>query len=545
MSHAYALKPDFQSVRDYHNQEIDQLLKDYTLEESLTIRVELIRKDAELKEQEIVNLPGLYQKTGEPNDKSIENVLNLYERKFVLIKKREVSDKEIELVKSSLKERLFLPDDVVYTTLDNIPKLDNAVKNLKSDFFFGAYETLIKNGQFLWILIFSIGFIVAVWVLAKAWKSRSESGLNGELTINGAGLGAGLDGQAKHEESTQIDNALQNISQNNADLETFNFESLCQNINDSFSKSPGSASHIMWHCLQDLRTQIQFYEVLRIQKNIDEATLSKTLEIVNKVFAFEDRASKKQNSRRAKGFSKEDLSMISVELAKLKFITPNASFEKCLSAVYPAVADDLRHIFVQGLDAGHHTVLYKLFKDEFMNFLSIKNDPSVLVKINDLLTFDPEADHAKDAEYEAFAQFVSETDWSAVDSSDKRSVNFKIVQLIYNLPEAELLQVEAMKTNEELRSEIPCFAWINLEDLKLLKDFYANLSGPELKYLFDFDPKFNHSLNSLDDRIQFRVKERMKNEESMKLVWKEFRNKIKRYYSYQNAGAHENISKAS
>lgn len=96
-----------------------------------------------------------------------------------------------------------------------------------------------------------------------------------------------------------------------------------------------------------------------------------------------------------------------------------------------------------------------------------------------------------------------------------------------------------------IRSEIPCFAWINLEDLKLLKDFYANLSGPELKYLFDFDPKFNDSLNSLDDRIQFRVKERMKNEESMKLVWKEFRNKIKRYYSYQNARAHENISKAS
>lgn len=549
---AYALKPDFQSVRDYHNQEIELLLKDYTLEDSLTIRVELIRKDGELKEQEVVNLPGLYQKTGEPNDRGIENVLNLYERKFVLIKKREISEQELELVKSSLKERLFLPDNVVYTTLDNIPKLDSAVKNLKSDFVFGAYQTLIKNGQFLWILIFSIGFIVALWVLAKAWKSKSENGLGGELTISGGGFPQGDSAtRADHDDRSHGSGGPGgSISLNSTEFETFNFESLCQNISESFVKAPGSTSHVLWQYLPDLQTQIQFYEILRIQKNVDKALLGKVLDISNKVFAFEERASKKQASRRSRGFTKEDLSAISVELAKQKFITPNASYEKCLTAVYPAVADDLRNLFVQGLD-GHHAVLYKLFKDEFMNFLSIKNDSSILEKINDLLTFDPESDHASDEQYQSFAQFVSSTDWATAQASDHKAVNAKVVQMIYNLPESELLQVEAMKSREDLRSEIPCFEWINLADHKLLKDFYANLSGPELKYLFDFDKKYNDALLALDDRIQFRVKERMSNEENMKLVWKDFRNKIKRFYSYSssakatNSGAQEHASKAS
>lgn len=539
---AHALKPDFQSVRDYHNQEIDLLLKDYTLEDSLTIRVEITRKDGELKEQEILSLPGLYQKTGEAPDKNIASVLNLYDRKIVFIKKREISDKEIELVKSSLKERLFLPDNVVYTTLDNIPKLDNAVKNLKSDFFFGAYETLIKGGQFLWIIIFSIGFIVALWVLAKVWKSRSENGLAGELTINGSGLGGGEAPQAAHDKDDGGGSKQTTISLNSAEFETFNFESLCQNLNDAFKKSSGSVASILWQYLPDLQTQIQFYEIIRIQKNTPAEVLKASLDIVSKIFAFEERVSKNRTIK-AKGFTKDDLAVVSVELAKLKFTQPNASYEKCLSSIYPKLADNLYLVFDKGFD-GHHLVLYKIFKNDFMNFLSSKKDPKVLEKIDDLLIFDPNLDQPTDQQYSTFADFLSKTNWSETNIT-RKTVNTQVVQMIYNLPEAELLQVEAMKNNEELKAEVPSFAWINTEDHKLLKDFFANLSGPELKYLLDFDKKYSESLAALDERIQFRVKERMTNEVNMKLVWKDFRNKIKRYYSYQSAGSHESASKAS
>ena len=196
---AFALKADFESVRKFHNAEVEQLLKDYTLEDSLTIRMELKRKDLELKDQKVVDIPGLYQKTGEVDDRGLENILNLYERRVVIIKKREVSEKEIDLVKQALMERLFLPKETTFTELDNIPTLDSAVKNLKSDFLFGAYETLIKGGQFLWIIIFSIGFIAAMWFLARVWKAKTVAGDGGGGSGSGSGGSGGAGGGESHD----------------------------------------------------------------------------------------------------------------------------------------------------------------------------------------------------------------------------------------------------------------------------------------------------------------------------------------------------------
>ena len=140
---AFGLKADINTVKAYHNDEINQLLTDYTLEDSLNIRVELKRKDTKLTEQEIVSIPGLYQKTGEFSEVDLGKVLNLYDRKIVLIQKRQVSNEEMDLVKSSLKDRLYLPEDVQYTVLDDTPKIQEAVSNISNDFFFGAYVTLI------------------------------------------------------------------------------------------------------------------------------------------------------------------------------------------------------------------------------------------------------------------------------------------------------------------------------------------------------------------------------------------------------------------
>jgi hypothetical protein len=543
LNHAFALRTDFESVRKFHDQEIEQLLRDYTLEDSLTVRAELKRKDQELKDQQIVDIPGLYQKTGEANERGIENVLNLYERKFVIIKKREVAEKEIDLVKQALSERLYLPKDTVFTTLDNTPKLDDAVKNLKSDFLFGAYSTLIKNGQFLWILIFSIGFIIALWILAKAWKSKSESAGGGEFTISGGGGAPAAEAATKPEDSGSGKEMTINMS--NSEFETFNFVSLCQNINSSFEKAPGSTAHMLWHHLADLQSQIQFHEILRIQNQVPAEVRDLTYDILDKVFSFEKRASKNLPRRNSKSIHKETLSTISVELARLKFVKPNELVEKCFSNIYPDQADHITDLFMKGLGE-HHVVLYKLFKDEFMSFISVRKDDSILPKINDLLTFDPETDHATDAQYKSFADFLSKTSLSEEAANKKKPVNSKIVNMIYNLSETELSKIEAMKSNEELKSEIPSFDWIQVEDQKMLKEFFSNLSGPEIKYLIDFDAKYNSALSSMDERAQFRFKERMNKEASMALNWKEFRQKIKKHYSYQAAGSNEtNTQKAS
>ena len=57
-----------------------------------------------------------------------------------------------------------------------------------------------------------------------------------------------------------------------SDFETFNFNSLCQNLKEAFQKAPGTSSHIMWAHLPDFRSQIQFYEIIKIQTNIPENT---------------------------------------------------------------------------------------------------------------------------------------------------------------------------------------------------------------------------------------------------------------------------------
>jgi len=395
-SSAFGMKSDYETVSNYHKTEIEQLLKDYTLEDSLTIRVELKRKDEAEAPEKYVNIPGLYQKTGDSPDSKIENVLNLYERKVVLIKKREISEKEMELVKSSLNERLFMPAETQFTLLDDIPKVGDAVQNMKSDFVFGAYNTLIKNGQFLWILIFSIGFIVALWVLAKVWKAKSE-GSGGEISMGGGAEAVAAESLDKEDGSGA---GLGSMAMSNSDFETFNFGSLCNNINDAYKRSPGTTAHIMWTHIPDLQSQIQFYEIIRIQNQIDAAVMAETYEVLDKIYAFEKRASSNKH-KRGKGFDKNTLSTVSVELARLKFVEPHAQIEKAFGALYPFKSDHMASIFKNGLN-DHYIVLYKLFKDDFMSFISNSSDSTVLDKINDLLMFDPETDHASDEQYAGF-----------------------------------------------------------------------------------------------------------------------------------------------
>ena len=537
-SSAYGMKSDYTTISNYHKQEIAQLLKDYTLEESLTIRVELKRKDEQEAPEKYVNIPGLYQKTGDSPDSKIENVLNLYERKIVLIQKREIGEKEMELVKSSLSERLFLPADAQFTMLNDIPKVGDAVKNMKSDFVFGAYNTLIKNGQFLWILIFSIGFIVALWVLAKVWKSKSEAGAGGEISMAGGGESASPEAVEKDDSSA---GGMGSISMSNSEFETFNFGSLCQNINDAYKRSPGSTAHIMWSHIPDLQSQIQFYEIIRIQNQIDTTVIAETYKILDEIFAFEKRASSNKH-KRGKGFDKTTLSIISVELARLKFVQPHEQIEKAFGALYPFKSDHMEAIFKDGINE-HYIVLYKLFKDDFMNYISSSNDSTVLDKINDLLMFDPESDHASDEQYTAFGDFLTNQSFDEV-KDEKKSVNSKIVHMIYGLSEVELDRVEAMKSNEDLKAEIPCMTWINLADANKLKSFMITLTGPETKCFIEHDKSHEEALETMDDRTKFRVQEKMTQAKGASVNWRQFRNKIKKHYSYQSNAIGEGADEA-
>ena len=551
---AFALKADFESVRKFHNAEVEQLLKDYTLEDSLTIRMELKRKDLELKDQKVVDIPGLYQKTGEVDDRGLENILNLYERRVVIIKKREVSEKEIDLVKQALMERLFLPKETTFTELDNIPTLDSAVKNLKSDFLFGAYETLIKGGQFLWIIIFSIGFIAAMWFLARVWKAKTVAGDGGGGSGSGSGGSGGAGGGESHGNSENniqaeefgFDKDLNVATKNSKAFETLNFESLCRNLNDCYDHLPGSTSHTMWQNFPDLNTQIQFIEIIRIQDQVKDELRNKTYEVLEKIFDFKNRAAITYIKKKSKGITKEGLANLSIDLARQKFIAPNEALEKCYQAVYPSKGDNIELLLEKSYDE-HYVVLYKMFKDYFMSYLSVLNDDSIMYKINSLLTFEPCGDHAPDAKYKAFYDYASKLSFNTGNETKKSTINPKMISMIYSMPETELVKIDAMKTNEELRSQIPNFDWIQLEDAKLLKEFFSNLSGPEIKYLIEFDPKFNEAMNKLDERALFRFNERMKKEAHMALDWRSFRDKIKKCYKYKSAGSdvQTNIAKAS
>lgn len=547
---AFALRLDFEAVRKFHDQEIEQLLKDYTLEDSLTVRAELKRKDGELKDQQVVDIPGLYQKTGEPDDRGIENVLNMYERKFVFIKKRELGEKELELVKTALTERLYLPKDTIFTTIDNTPKLDDAVKNIKTDFLFGAYTTLIKGGQFLWILIFSIGFIIALWTLAKVWKNKAATGDAGA----GAGVGNGIGGSAIGDNNSKSENNIKSddlgaekdlnvASQNSAAFDTLNFESLCRNLNECYDALPGTTSHELWQMLPDLSTQIQFMEVIRIQDQVKDDVRNKTYSVLDQIFDFKTRAAVSVIRKKVKGISKEGLTKLSTDLALLKFIKPNDGLEKCFLAVYPSKGDHIDTLIEKSYNE-HYLVLYKMFKDHFMNYISGLKDDGLLEKINSMLTFEPYVDHASDDKYKSFSAFASKL--NVKEFSKKTSINTQIVHMIYSMPESELLKVEAMKSNEELKAEIPNLQWVNADDPKTIKDFFGYLSGPQIKFLMEYDPKYNDVFSKFDERTQFRFKEKMTKDANLALDWRDFRNKIKKVYSYKTAGSNDSsIKKAS
>ncbi len=555
-SQAFALKADFESVRKFHDKEVEQLLKDYTLEQSLTIRMELKRKDQELKDQKIVDIPGLYQKTGEADDRGLENILNLYERRVVIIKKREVSEKEIDLVKQALMERLFLPKETSFTTLDNIPTLDSAVKNLKYDFLFGAYETLIRGGQFLWIIIFSIGFVFAMWFLAKVWKAKTVGGGEGGAGAGGAGGGAGIGSSSSGDNHGDAETNIQadefgigkeiNINAKNSKaFETLNFESLCLNIENSFKALPGSTTFTLWSNFPDLYTQIQFYELIKIQNQVPENIRTATYKILDQVFDFKNRASKLPRSRKPKGLSQESLADLSIELARQKFMAPHDLYEKSILAIYPKYADGLEFVFDK-LYLSHHLVLYKLYKEQFINYIAKIKTDDVMKKIDELIVFDPILSHPSDSNYKAFVDASAKLNLDDDKKNQNSGINPKMLAMVYQMPETDLDKIETMKTNEALRAQVPTFGWILLEDLKLLKDFFSNLSGPEMKYLIEFDAKFKEAMNKLDERALFRFNERMSKETHMTLDWRNFRDKIKKYYTYNPAGSNvQDVAKAS
>lgn len=162
--------------------------------------------------------------------------------------------------------------------------------------------------------------------------------------------------------------------------------------------------------------------------------------------------------------------------------------------------------------------------------------------------FDPETDHASDEQYAAFAKFLNETSFDNA-KDEKKAVNSKIVHMIYGLSEEELGRVDAMKNNEDLRAEIPCMSWVNLEDAAKLKSFIISLNGPEIKAFFDHDTKHEEASKGLDERTQFRIQEKINQGKGANVNWRLFRNKIKQNYSYQSEQAddttEQDIAKAS
>ncbi len=548
VQNAFAIKSDFTSISKYHQEQVKQLLADYTLEDSLNIRIELKKKQEKLPEQEVVSLPGIHYKVGENAEENIEKVLNLYERKVVFIKKREVSEQELNLVKSSLSERLFLGEDFQFTMLDDIPKVDDAVKNLKNDFVVGAYSTLIQKGQFLWIIIFSLGFILALWILAKVWKAKGD-GAGGEISMSGGGAGGEAPIAEKKEDSDQQAYAQAGGS---SEFETFNFSSLCENINDAYKKSPGGCANVLWTHIPDLASQIQLFEIIRIQKNVEDSTMSETQSALDAVFSYEKRSDKRTSSRRrGKSFGKNTLSEISVELAKLKFMSLNQDLDNAYKAIYPDKGDNLNDLFAQGASE-HYLVLYKLFSEGFMNFLSDKasasDDEAFLNIMNDILTFDPETDELEADKYSAFASFVGGLSFDDESSSkENKSVNSKVVKMIYGLSEDEITKVKAMKDNEDLRAQVPTFEWIVAEDIGQLKNFINVLNGAEISCLISQKSNFEEDIKKLDDRMQFKIKERIRKDSGVQLNWRQFRDKIASNYNYNNGSdnADDGLSQAS
>lgn len=548
VQNAFALKADFTSISKYHQEQVKQLLADYTLEDSLNIRIELKKKEGKLEEQEVVSLPGIHYKVGESAEENIEKVLNLYERKVVFIMKRQVSEQELTLVKSSLSERLFLGDDFQFTMLDDIPKVNDAVNNLKNDFVVGAYSTLIQKGQFLWIIIFSLGFILALWILAKVWKAKSE-GSGGEISMAG-GSAAPEASQVDKKENNNEGISAQAAS--SSEFETFNFTSLCENINDAFNKSPGGCANILWSNIPDLASQIQFFEIIRIQKSVSPEIMATTQSSLDAVFSYEKRADQKSSRRNAKSFGKNTLSQVSVELAKLKFMSLNKDLDSAYNAIYPDKGDHLEEVFSQGAKE-HYLVLYKLFNEDFMNYLSNQSsddeeDSGFLNIMNDILTFDPETDDLEASQYESFVSFVNNL--SVNDESNTKSgksVNSKVVNMIYGLSEDEITKVKAMKDNEDLKAQVPTFEWIISEDLGKLKDFINALNGAEISCLMSKKSSFEEDMKKLDDRMQFKIKERMRKDSGVSINWRQFRDKIANNYSYNDGSdkADDELSKAS
>lgn len=544
---AYGLKPDFDSVSKYHQEQIEQLLKDYTLEDSLNIRIELKKKQDLKADEEAVSLPGIYLKTGETDSDNIEKILNLYERRVVFIKKRQISEQEQSLVEGSLKERLFLPEETQFTVLDDVPKFDDTVKNLGNDFLFGSYNNLIKKGQFLWIMVFAIGFFLALWILTRVWKkSPEESAGGGEISFGGSGTSP----QASESQSGGGSDGPQTISLSSADFETFNFESFCENINAAFEKAPGSCAHILWSKIGDLESQIKLHEIIRIQSEIDSKILNKTQKALDSIFSFEERAARNSASRKAaRGFDKNTLSTVSVELARLKFLKADKTVEGALQAIYPNMADSMDHLFEEGA-AEHHLVLYKLFKEDFMSYISSKDTSGegaaeLLNIINELLTFDPDNDDLEADQYKSFTSFLKTIDVGEAGKSSKKSVNSNVLQMLYGLSDDELKNVKALQNDELLKAKVPTLEWVSVEDTAALKSFVNALNGTELACLKDTASWFDEGIQSLDERTQFRVKERMNQNKDDTVNWKALRDKIGQHFSYGKAGENNELSKAS
>lgn len=507
----------FNMVKEFHQDRVSVIKRNYGLENDLDISILIVPKEMKtlnaFRSNRKIKLPGILLGgiEAERNPATIgmyEIISDLknYKREVTVIKKRTVSDEEVQALILSLKEHLSLRPDEIVRVEDRTFKFDQAMKNWKSDFKESLYQGTFKSSIWAWvpITLIVIGFISLLfsWALKSGFKTLGRSIEKVDLKGDSQERG-GLDNQKDLNYSSEFEEAL---SSNEAEtVYEADPKRAYQKFVSLFNKSKYELYKILWTSLPTQGLQISFFEM--ISQSLDEEEERAFKKIYFEAFKL-DNGSLFSSSKIEK-ISPNIMAKINKSVSMAEMSEPVLIRERALAAIYPKFGKTVKSIVENSIESFFEVTFY-LFPELVVNLVKEKPSLSDVVsrKLPAFLSKPSSERMPSSQNIQEFAEHV-ETNQGFVKDDVATDIGEHAMSLLSIMPDSEIFgsQFQNLGGFKSLKKIIPSVDWITDANLQTLRRFLIQLSVEEIGYLKREHFDFNGLIANLDERALMRVNE--------------------------------------
>ncbi len=515
----FAQPVPFEKIQDFHNDRVEVIKKNYGLEEDVDVSVLLSLNEMKslnvFSKKQSIKLPGLLlggiQVERDPATIGMFEIisdLSNYKREVTVVKKKQVSDEEIQALILSLKEHLSLRPDETVRVEDKSFKFDVAMKDWKTDLKKSLYESTFKSAAWTWVpvvlfVLSLLGFILS-WALKSGLKTLGKSIENVDFSGDSIGAGGGVSNLSGDGLSDDAEFEEEVVVTSDPMFEADPIR-IYQKFTSLYLKSKYELCRILWSHLPTPSLQFMFYQIMIQDFNESEETEFKSMYF--SIFKIENGFD--LSDIKAEELNSGVISQINKGISIAEMSEPVLVRERALAAIYPQYAGNLKIIIEKSLDSFFDVVFY-LFPDEVVSVVKTKPYLSEVVskRLPEILSLPSSSRIPTTERVQSFAELLEENEGFDNETANN-DVSTQAMKLLISLNDSDLFNNQFLNTDsfKSIRDKIPSVNWVTDENPQVLRRFLTQLSVEEIGYMNSEHMDFRGLLDSLDSRAVIRIEE--------------------------------------